>query len=200
MSVRLAWTVGISILFAVRWVEYLALRRKGPKGQVHSPWTTVAILIVGSGYWIAAAIEASLRDSDWIWWVSGIGIGAYAFRTAVKLWAVRTLGRAWSTEVEIQTTHRLVQEGPYRRVRHPIYLCNMLEPVAVALMANAPVAGLLGILMLWPVEIIRLRAEERALKGRFPEAYEEYQRSVPALIPVPWRKVRGNAAIDPGTR
>ncbi len=200
MTLRACLAVFVLILFAIRWAEYLLLRRKGPKGQIRSRWTTVAILVIGSAYWIAGAGEAWLRDWEIEWILCGAGLALYVIRTIIKLWAVRTLGRAWSTEVEIQSNHQLARDGPYRWIRHPIYFCNMMEPIAVALMANSPVAGILGILTLWPIEWIRLRSEERALREKFGPAYEEYQRTVPALVP--WRpfRRRTDAFIRPDAR
>ncbi|HLG42406.1 MAG TPA: isoprenylcysteine carboxylmethyltransferase family protein [Planctomycetota bacterium] len=167
---------------------------------MRSRWTTVAILVFGSGYWIAGAIEAWLRDWELAWVLCGAGLALYLLRTFVKVWAVRTLGKAWSTEVEIQSTQRLAQDGPYRWLRHPIYFCNMMEPIAVALMANSPAAGIVGILTLWPIEWIRMRSEEKALREKFGAAYEEYQRQVPALVP--WRpfRRRTEAFIRPDER
>lgn len=185
MTSREALAVSILALFLLRWAEYWILRRPGPKEGVKSRANTALTLLFGSLVWIVAILEARFRESDPIWWLSGAGAVLYAFRLALKAVSVRTLGGAWSTEIEIRANHRLVREGPYRWIRHPIYLCNLLEPVAVAMCANGWIAGTMGALLMWPTLYCRLRKEEALLLETFGEAYETYRREVPALLPWP---------------
>ena len=44
-------------------------------------------------------------------------VGGVAFR----LWAVLSLGRFFRVAVTTQDDHRLIERGPYRRLRHPSY-------------------------------------------------------------------------------
>lgn len=76
----------------------------------------------------------------------------------------------------------LVTIGIRARVRHPIYLGHLCEVLAwcvgtglVALYALAGFAILTGAVM--------IRVEDRELEARFGEAYREYRRAVPAVIP-----------------
>lgn len=97
--------------------------------------------------------------------------------------AVRTLGRQWSYTARLVEDHHLVTEGPYRLVRHPIYTAMFGKLIATNLAfghwLGLPVAGscfLIGTL-------IRIRAEEKLLRGAFGSQFEEYARRVPALVP-----------------
>ena len=97
--------------------------------------------------------------------------------------APRHLGRQWRVNAGLNADHELVQTGPYRIVRHPIYasmLCLMISacfscgewprwPVALALF----VVGL----------EIRIRAEDNLLSGRFGARFEQWRRQTPAYIP-----------------
>jgi protein-S-isoprenylcysteine O-methyltransferase Ste14 len=76
---------------------------------------------------------------------------------------------------------RLIVRGPYRWVRHPIYLFSILmiwstpDLSADRLLFNA----------LWTVWIlIGALLEERDLTAELGEAYREYQREVPMLVPL----------------
>ena len=40
---------------------------------------------------------------------------------AIRWWAIVSLGRFFSVDIALQEQHRIVQEGPYRRIRHPAY-------------------------------------------------------------------------------
>ncbi len=97
--------------------------------------------------------------------------------------AVRTLGRQWSYTARLVEDHRLVTEGPYRLVRHPIYTA-MLGKLLAANFAfghwiGLPVAGAIFVIG----TMIRIRSEERLLREAFGAEYEAYAKRVPALVP-----------------
>ena len=74
--------------------------------------------------------------------------------------------------------------GPYRLVRHPLYLGTLLVSLAFFLSIGLPLAGiLLWVLLLAGVFVPVLRKEERELAERFPGPYGRYRRQVPALVP-----------------
>jgi protein-S-isoprenylcysteine O-methyltransferase Ste14 len=109
----------------------------------------------------------------------GLGVGAIALAVASK----RRLGRHWAMAARVLDGHRLVKDGPFGRVRHPLYL-------AMGLLLLAPVAGLsswLGAATSLPLfaygTYLRARAEEKVLGTAFGPEYEEYRRRVPAFIP-----------------
>jgi protein-S-isoprenylcysteine O-methyltransferase Ste14 len=98
------------------------------------------------------------------------------------IWARRVLGTNWSAMPTIKQHHELVQRGPYRVVRHPIYTGLLLAAFGTCLARGRVwtfcVFGMAAILL-----IVKLKAEEALLARRFPEAYLEYRRRVKALIP-----------------
>jgi len=77
---------------------------------------------------------------------------------------------------------KLLDEGPYARVRHPRYVAVLLGIVAAALFTD-----FLATYILIPVTAAGLAAiawfEERELASRFGAGYEEYRRRVPMFIP-----------------
>jgi protein-S-isoprenylcysteine O-methyltransferase Ste14 len=98
--------------------------------------------------------------------------------------AVRTLGQQWSLQARVLEHHELVQRGPYRIVRHPIYT-GMFGMLIAASLAHAHWGGLLvASLVYYFGTLIRVRAEEKLLHEQFGAAYEEYARKVPAFIPL----------------
>jgi len=86
------------------------------------------------------------------------------------------------SEIEAGQEQRLVVEGMHARVRHPIYLAGLLMltgwTVGSGLLANHLLLG-------WVVVAgaVMVRLEERELVARFGDAYREYKRKVPAIIP-----------------
>jgi len=97
--------------------------------------------------------------------------------------AVRTLGRQWSYTARLVQDHKLVTDGPYRLVRHPIYTA-MFGKLLAANFAfghwiGLPIGG--GIFVIGTM--IRIRSEERLLREAFGAEYEAYARRVPAFVP-----------------
>ena len=76
--------------------------------------------------------------------------------------------------------------GPYRFVRHPFYLANALIDAGVAVMSGWWVIQV--VLPFWwlAIYIPVMRKEEDYLTGAFGEAYAEYKKRIPRLIP--WRR------------
>jgi protein-S-isoprenylcysteine O-methyltransferase Ste14 len=77
---------------------------------------------------------------------------------------------------------KLLQDGIYRVVRHPRYLSAGISLIANALIVNHFGLYILVIASLPPGYLL-LVLEERDLVERFGDAYREYQRNVPCLVP-----------------
>jgi protein-S-isoprenylcysteine O-methyltransferase Ste14 len=98
------------------------------------------------------------------------------------IWARATLGRNWSGTITLKEGHELIERGPYRLVRHPIYtgLIAMFLGTVIVLGHAAGIAGLvLAFLSFW----IKLREEERIMLKQFPDQYAAYQQRVKRIIP-----------------
>jgi protein-S-isoprenylcysteine O-methyltransferase Ste14 len=101
---------------------------------------------------------------------------------AVALWARAVLGRNWSGVVTLKEEHELVERGPYRVVRHPIYTGILTMFFATALV-QGHVAGLAGVLLMFASFWIKLGREEKLMLQQFSERYAAYQRRAKRLIP-----------------
>jgi protein-S-isoprenylcysteine O-methyltransferase Ste14 len=104
-----------------------------------------------------------------------------ALGVATALWARIVLGGNWSSSAEIKEGQELVERGPYRYVRHPIYSGLLLMVVGLAVWYGPIVV--LPLVVLFLVLWIRSRQEESLLTSYFPQAYPEYKRRTKALIP-----------------
>jgi protein-S-isoprenylcysteine O-methyltransferase Ste14 len=96
------------------------------------------------------------------------------------------LGEFWSITLEVREKHRLVTEGIYRRIRHPMYLGLFLYALGQALVVPnwvaAPSYGLaFGLLF-----ALRIGAEERMMREEFPQEYDAYAARTKRLIPGVW--------------
>ena len=101
---------------------------------------------------------------------------------AVALWARFTLGRNWSGVVTLKEEHELVERGPYRFVRHPIYTGILTMYFATAI-GVGPLAGFVGTLLIFLSFWIKLRDEEQLMLQQFPERYAAYRQRAKRIIP-----------------
>jgi protein-S-isoprenylcysteine O-methyltransferase Ste14 len=101
---------------------------------------------------------------------------------AFALWARVTLGRNWSGMVTLKEGHELVERGPYRFVRHPIYTGILTMFFATAL-AQGHLAGFAGTLLMFASFWIKLADEENLMLQQFPERYAAYRRRAKRIIP-----------------
>jgi protein-S-isoprenylcysteine O-methyltransferase Ste14 len=110
-------------------------------------------------------------------------VGLMAAGFALACWARVTLGKLWSAGVERKAEHRLIENGPYAMVRHPIYTGLIAAAVALVLVKATPLA-LIGLALTTIGFFVKARVEERFLAAELGEAnYAEYRRRVPMLLP-----------------
>jgi protein-S-isoprenylcysteine O-methyltransferase Ste14 len=82
----------------------------------------------------------------------------------------------------VQKNEQLATSGPYAYTRNPLYLGSLILAAGFALAARSWwIAGALVVFFL-AIYIPVIRGEEAFLRQRFPH-FEEYARSVPALLP-----------------
>jgi protein-S-isoprenylcysteine O-methyltransferase Ste14 len=117
------------------------------------------------------------------WGVAVLTVAIAAASTWLVNAAARRLGKQWALTARVVEGHTLIQDGPYRFVRNPIYagMFGMLVATGRAVTQWLPlvVAIVLFAVGTW----IRVRSEERLLREAFGSAFEAYARHVPALIP-----------------
>lgn len=111
-----------------------------------------------------------------------LGVVAMTLGGAFSGWAALHMGRYWDITISALRDHRVVDDGPFGVVRHPIYLGVISFLVGGALAIADPVATIVcaGAIAVF---VSRARAEERFLRERLGDAYREYATRVPMLIP-----------------
>lgn len=95
------------------------------------------------------------------------------------------LGRYGDGEISVLPDHRVVQDGPFAIVRHPVYFGFILFVASGAFLIADPAAAMSAALRAL-VMYFRAREEERFLLDHLGDAYAAYRRGVPMLVP--WRR------------
>ena len=107
-----------------------------------------------------------------------LALGFMLAGTVLAFWSAWYLGKSFSLLPQART---LVTTGPYRFVRHPIYLGGLLITVGEVWLRFSPLVIGLNALFV-AAQIVRLRYEEEILDRTFPE-YRAYRARTSALIP-----------------
>ena len=76
----------------------------------------------------------------------------------------------------------LVTRGPYRVVRHPLYLGELTSLLGIALGADRWLLAVALWLVAVGLQLVRTKYEERSLRAEFPE-YSQYAERTKRLIP-----------------
>jgi protein-S-isoprenylcysteine O-methyltransferase Ste14 len=167
-------------------VERLYERRfsqQAKRGEVKMLWSYVMFYILHTLIYVGTGLEYFLLRRVVIWPVVVLGLILFGISLALRLTAIRALGRYWSLNLEIRGDHQLVREGIYRRMRHPAYTAIMLEVISIPLVGNAWWVLAVSVGAYIPLLLARWWREEREMVGKFGEAYEQYRREVPAFLP-----------------
>jgi protein-S-isoprenylcysteine O-methyltransferase Ste14 len=183
----------VFVVVMVCWFTFAGtflLRNKpaSPPDQKREPGSLFGVVLQGMSYAIVWAVHRPMFTSP----VSSAVLATVASVVAViaavgsvllVIAAVKTLGKEWSLTARLVEGHKLATSGPYAFVRHPIYTGMLGMLVATGLAISHWAALVAALLVFFAGTIIRVRSEERLLRGAFGEQFETYARRVPAILP-----------------
>jgi protein-S-isoprenylcysteine O-methyltransferase Ste14 len=129
----------------------------------------------GQSALILVILGLGVLPPRWPDWLRLVGILFLLAGVGGFVWAARTLGASFTPYPRPLQEGVLVEEGPYRLVRHPIYGAGLLFLFGYGLLTSvAATAALPAIAVLW---WLKSSVEERHLAERFPE-YADYRSRV----------------------
>jgi protein-S-isoprenylcysteine O-methyltransferase Ste14 len=96
------------------------------------------------------------------------------------------LGTNWSVTLELRQEHRLITQGVYRAIRHPMYSALTLYSVGQALVIPNWVAGFSNVIALAVLLALRLDAEEKMMAQQFGDEYAAYSSRTKRFVPGVW--------------
>ncbi len=194
---RLAWD---SLLCLIFFLQHSGMIRRSAKERIANrvPATYYpALYSIASGLALFALVVLWQPTDQFLFRVQGLGrwisAGLALLAVAGFGWGVRSLGGfdpfgVLPLKADVRGASPLrpvfVARGPYRYVRHPLYLCMLL------LIWSTPRLSTDQLLfnVLWTAWIVvGTILEERDLLVDFGQTYRQYQDCVPMLIPSPRR-------------
>jgi protein-S-isoprenylcysteine O-methyltransferase Ste14 len=177
----------VYVILAIGWLSWMmpfvvARRRSTTPAQAVDRRARWGILLVGLGFAVLWQNPFWLRSLSP--WRIAPGIALLAMASLFSWTATRTLGRQWRLDAGLNAEHELVISGPYRLVRHPIYTSMLALLLGSGLLLLRFRWLLLAAVLVLAGSEIRVRIEEKLLAARFGERFRDYQRAVPAYVPL----------------
>jgi len=114
--------------------------------------------------------------------LAALGLLVTLAGAALAAWARLRLGRWFTGTFGVKPGHELVSDGPYGVTRHPLYSGLLLMVLGAALAWDSALTLLLAVLLAVPF-FLHTVYEEALFEQHFGDAYLDYQRRVPRLVP-----------------
>lgn len=115
-------------------------------------------------------------------WVRLFGVAGYAFAVSWLIWMFHTLGRNLTDTVVARRNAHLVEHGPYRYVRNPMYTGILIVGLSLGLALGTWLLPS-GSVLVFSILAIRTRIEEYYLVAHFGDQYVRYMARVGRFFP-----------------
>jgi protein-S-isoprenylcysteine O-methyltransferase len=150
----------------------------------------------GSRVWVVGLVCAGMSAAlglAWVpgaqifgWWPLIAGVALAVAGITVRQWSVATLGSFFTTSVEVQADHRIIDSGPYAVVRHPSYAGGLLTVIGLSLALGSWLSCLVAAACALAGFARRISVEERALAAHLGSEWTVFARTRKRLIPLLW--------------
>lgn len=164
------------------------------KAKTTAPRGRRIVYFIGFAIGFSALFAANHSDpwhrAGWLLWrnppaIDGLLLAGQIAAFAFACWARVHLGRLWSGMLTLREGHRVVDTGPYRLARHPIYTGFIAASWCYALIETHP-SALFGAMVLTLVMAVKAKEEERFLRQELgAAAYDAYAVRTRMLLPIP---------------
>jgi len=184
---KFVYWAGLVIEIVVRY-PFQQTRRTQVKSEDHNSRTERVLLVLLTLTLIPPLIYtltpwldfANYSLPPWLGW---LGVVVYAFGLYLFARAHADLKSNWSPMLQIFEGHRLVTNGIYGTIRHPMYASQGVMAVAQALLLQNWLAGPIALVFFVPFYVLRVQAEEKMMLETFGEEYRQYMQKTGNVIP-----------------
>jgi protein-S-isoprenylcysteine O-methyltransferase Ste14 len=149
---------------------------------------TIALRVIGITLWLC--VFAWMINPQWMSWSRGdlpdwarwLGVLLGVLSLCLAYWVFSTLGTNVTPTVSTRTSAQLVTRGPYRWIRHPLYVMGLLSYLGFALLAENWFIALLAVLV-FIILRVRTTKEETKLVEKFGDEYRVYMQRTGRFVP-----------------
>ena len=184
------------IIFAFLWLTYTGIRvphakrnkqnktvqSEGKQREKFLVFLATAGMMIIPFIWVFSNLFSKF-DIHFSIWLRLLGIIIGVFSLWLFYIVHKILGRNWSPILEIRQGHTLIKDGPYKRIRHPMYTQVWLWVIAQFLICSNWIPGLAGIISWSILYFIRVPREEKLMEQQFGREYIQYKKETGRIIP-----------------
>jgi len=177
------YTFGVLTAAWVGWTApFFLIKQKGGKPQTLDRRARWGIFLQGIAYFIVwqPTFWAPSRAS----WRLPVALVFLIMGPLISWTSARTLGRQWRFDAGLNADHQLIRSGAYRFIRHPIYASMMCMLIGTGILLTRLAFLPIAVILFVAGAEIRIRIEDALLASRFGDEFREYQRKVPAYLPL----------------
>lgn len=111
-----------------------------------------------------------------------VGLLVYLIFSWVQIWAFKRLGENYSQDILIKKDHQLITSGPFRIVRHPQYISQVILDLGAAAATMSYIVAPLAIIQI-PFILLRAFAEDKLLAKHFGDDFTSYKKKSGFVFP-----------------
>lgn len=188
-AIYIPWTVWAvtwiaAALWANRTVVGAGVGRQAPyRFFTTSGFVFLLFNFIGSSQppgWMSGLFEQVWKFPLDVQWAM-VGVATLGFLFC--WWARIHLGALWSGRITRKEGHHVVDSGPYRLVRHPIYT-GILTAALATMLLRGTTGSIIGFVLLVIGYWMKGKLEERFLREELgPVDYDAYKARTPMLVP-----------------
>src|SRR6266567_4236847 len=164
--VRACWTIFLVVWLVAAVSTRRSIYREGrEQRRRYSILLVIGYLLLINGRRLPYPLDSRIipQTEAMAWTGAFLCIAGLAF----SVWARVALGRNWSAAVTLKEGHELIERGPYRLVRHPIYT-GMMTMFLGTVIVLGHVGGIVGALLVFVSFWIKLGDEESSCSSSSP--------------------------------
>ena len=184
------WLLATCAILALRVPPLLRSRRERVRVTARERYNLLAALYgIGTVVIPAQYVFTDFPQGANYAFVPALGwVGSVVAVIAIWLFyrAHADLGRQWSSTLEIREGHRLVTNGIYARLRHPMYTSFITLTLSQALLLPNWAIGPAGLVAYGVFILMRMPPEEQLMLRQFGDDYRAYMARTQRIIPWVW--------------
>jgi protein-S-isoprenylcysteine O-methyltransferase Ste14 len=175
------------ILLAIIWVGFelviSILLRSNKSKAVSFDRSSILIIWLVLSLSVTAAVFESFRFNQPSAFVYYSGLGIIIAGMILRITAIISLRKMFTTTIAIQDDHALKTNGLYSFIRHPSYTGSLISFAGLGIAFGNCLSLLTLLIPITAVFIYRIRLEEKMLGKHFGNEYEDYKKKTKKLIP-----------------
>lgn len=198
-GVAMSAEIGFRVLYILAGITMIALRiyyqkkvwqdrkqvevKEGGISLIAGALAAIITFVFGFEYILSSGTFAFAYSIPYPSWLRWLGILTLAAGITLLGLSHHHLGRSFHSLVVSKTDRILVDTGPYRWIRHPIYTAYLVNYVSGGLVAGNLVLTFLPVMFFGVLVLMRVDKEEALLIDEYGQNYRDYMERTGRLLP-----------------